>query len=431
MADMKDSGIPWIGEIPANWNVKKGKYCLTYLQKPIKEDDEVVTCFRDGEVTLRSKRREGGFTISVSENGYQGIDIGDLVVHGMDGFAGSIGISDSRGKASPVLNVLDTNNNKKYIMYYLRNLAYNGVFVALSTGIRVRTCDTNWRKLKELPFILPPIEEQNTIVAYIDNIIENADLIIANINEQIEILTEYKKSIITEAVTKGLDPDAEMKDSGVEWIGEIPKGWEVSKIKYLFSASKGLSITKENLTEEGLPVVSYGQIHSKTNTGVDISNELLRFIPYDYQYNNKSCKVNKFDFIFADTSEDFDGCGNCVYKRNDDLLFAGYHSIVLHSKHNRDNRYLAFLFLTDLWRKQLRERASGVKVFSITQKNITNSSVVLPSKEEQKNIADYLDKKCSNIDSIIADKKQQLVILEKYKKSLIYEYVTGKKEVSS
>lgn len=115
-AEMKDSGIEWVGNIPFNWQIEKGKYCLKYLQKPTKPDDDVITCFRDGEVTLRKNRREDGFTVSLQEIGYQGIDKGDLIVHGMDGFAGAIGISDSRGKASPVLNVLDTKHNKRYIM---------------------------------------------------------------------------------------------------------------------------------------------------------------------------------------------------------------------------------------------------------------------------------------------------------------------------
>ncbi len=198
---LKDSGIEWIGQIPEHWNIKKGKYCLSYVQKPTREDDEVITCFRDGEVTLRRNRREEGFTFSLKEIGYQGIDIGDLVVHGMDGFAGSIGISDSRGKASPVLNVLETDNNKKYIMYYLRNMAYNGIFSALSTGIRVRTCDTNWGKLKELPYLLPPKNEQDEIVSYIDEIVSKTDDIINAKQQQLETLEQYKKSLIYEYVT--------------------------------------------------------------------------------------------------------------------------------------------------------------------------------------------------------------------------------------
>ena len=199
--EMKDSGIEWIGEIPATWDIIRGKYLLKYLQKPVKEDDGVITCFRDGEVTLRSNRREDGFTMSDKEIGYQGIDAGDLVVHGMDGFAGAIGISDSRGKASPVLNVMDTKQNKRYIMYYLRSMAYSDVFVALATGIRVRSCDLRWNKLADLPYPVPSIEEQTAIVEYIDTTLEKTDVVISKKKAQLETLDEYKKSLIYEYVT--------------------------------------------------------------------------------------------------------------------------------------------------------------------------------------------------------------------------------------
>ena len=200
-APMKDSGIPWVGQFPTHWTKKKGKYILRYMSKPVKQDDGVITCFRDGEVTLRSNRREDGFTMADKEIGYQGVDVGDLVVHGMDGFAGAIGISDSRGKASPVLNVLNTKQNKKYIMYYLRSMAYGEVFTALSTGIRVRSCDLRWNKLAELLYPLPPIDEQNNIVNYIDEQIARTNEIIADKKTQIETLDGYKKSLIYEYVT--------------------------------------------------------------------------------------------------------------------------------------------------------------------------------------------------------------------------------------
>ena len=200
-APMKDSGIPWVGQFPTHWTKKKGKYILRYMSKPVKQDDSVITCFRDGEVTLRSNRREDGFTMADKEIGYQGVDVGDLVVHGMDGFAGAIGISDSRGKASPVLNVLNTKQNKKYIMYYLRSMAYGDVFTALSTGIRVRSCDLRWNKLAELLYPLPPIDEQNNIVNYIDEQIARTNDIIADKKSQIETLDGYKKSLIYEYVT--------------------------------------------------------------------------------------------------------------------------------------------------------------------------------------------------------------------------------------
>lgn len=200
-AEMKGSGIQWIGDMPAHWDVIRGKYILRYMQKPVREDDGVITCFRDGEVTLRSNRREDGFTMSDKEIGYQGIDVGDLVVHGMDGFAGSIGISDSRGKASPVLNVLDTDQCKRYIMYYLRSMAYSDVFLALATGIRVRSCDLRWNKLAELSYPVPPLNEQNAIVKHIDSVLSKADAVITDKKAQLATLDEYKKSLIFEYVT--------------------------------------------------------------------------------------------------------------------------------------------------------------------------------------------------------------------------------------
>lgn len=200
-AEMKDSGVQWIGDTPAHWGVIRGKYILRYMQKPVRENDGVITCFRDGEVTLRSNRREDGFTMSDKEIGYQGIDVGDLVVHGMDGFAGAIGISDSRGKASPVLNVLDTDQCKRYIMYYLRSMAYSDVFLALATGIRVRSCDLRWNKLAELSYPVPPLDEQNAIVKHIDSVLSKADAVIADKKAQLATLDEYKKSLIFEYVT--------------------------------------------------------------------------------------------------------------------------------------------------------------------------------------------------------------------------------------
>lgn len=199
--EMKDSGIQWIGMMPAHWDCIRGKYILKYIQKPVRDDDGVITCFRDGEVTLRSNRREDGFTMADKEIGYQGIDVGDLVVHGMDGFAGAIGISDSRGKASPVLNVLDTEQSKRYIMYFLRSMAYSDVFLALATGIRVRSCDLRWNKLSELFYPVPPLEEQEAIVDYIDSVLRRTDEVIAAKREQLSTLEAYKKSLIYEYVT--------------------------------------------------------------------------------------------------------------------------------------------------------------------------------------------------------------------------------------
>lgn len=206
-APMKDSGIEWIGEVPHTWEVRRGKNVYWPLQRKTAEDDEIITCFRDGEVTLRRNRREDGYTTALKEMGYQGIEPNDLVVHGMDGFAGSIGISDSRGKASPVLNVLDSNADKKYLMYYLRSLAYKEVFSSLATGIRVRSCNLNWPKLAEIEILLPPIMDQKNIASFLDSKSKKIDSAIEAKRVIIEELKAYKKSLIYEVVTgkRGID----------------------------------------------------------------------------------------------------------------------------------------------------------------------------------------------------------------------------------
>lgn len=199
--EMKESGVDWIGQIPSKWSVKRGKFFLTLLNRPTVESDGVITCFRDGEVTLRSRRREEGFTFAIQEAGYQGIEPGDLVIHKMDGFAGAVGVSDSRGKGTPALNVLDSNENKDYLKYYFRAVAFLGYFESVATGIRVRTCDTGWPKIQQTPCLLPPQKEQSEIVAYLDKKCASIDSAKERHTQLIAKLEEYKKSLIYNAVT--------------------------------------------------------------------------------------------------------------------------------------------------------------------------------------------------------------------------------------
>ncbi len=212
------------------------------------------------------------------------------------------------------------------------------------------------------------------------------------------------------------------KDSGLEWLGKVPEHWEAIKIKYLFSFGRGLNITKADLVEEGMPVISYGQIHSKSNTGVSIMDELLRFVPSETASAHPENKVHVGDFIFADTSEDKEGCGNCVYIDREGL-YAGYHSLVLDGK-GRDNKYFAYLFKSEPWRIQIRSKASGVKVFSITQSILGESTVILPPLSEQHTITSYLDHKVSQIDALIAEKEKMVEDLKAYRSSVITEAVT-------
>lgn len=432
MRGMKDSGVAWIGEIPESWEryrVKDGfiqKKTKAYIENPV-----VLSLARSGIKVRDISSNDGQLAASYYE--YNLVDIDDMLLNPMDLVSGAnCNISKVQGVISPAyVNLRHKDGfNPNYYNYYFKIQYWTMAFFAHGKGVSFENRWTlNNETLMKYPLLVPSVEEQELIAKFIDKKCLEIDVLYSEIKEQIEILEEYKKSVITEAVTKGLNSDVEMINSGIEWIGEIPKEWQVNRIKYLFMNRKGLSITKENLIDEGLPVVSYGQIHSKLNSGVDVKDELLRYTSYDFQKMSPLCQVYKYDFIFADTSEDYDGCGNCVYKRDDSILFAGYHSIILHSKKQQDNRYFAYLFKTDCWRKQLRQVAIGVKLFSVSQKTLINSSVIVPPLEQQHQIANYLDSKCAEIDQTIADKRHQLDLLEQYKKSLIYEYVTGKKEV--
>lgn len=214
-----------------------------------------------------------------------------------------------------------------------------------------------------------------------------------------------------------------MKDSGIDWLEVIPADWKVKPLKILFSFGKGLNITKADLVDEGCPVISYGQIHSKKNTGTKVSGDLIRFIPPSIAFAQSLVKHG--NFIFADTSEDLDGCGNCVYMDINTPLFAGYHTIVLRQRgNNDDNRYLAYLFKTACWRKQIRTNVNGVKLFSVSQNILKRTNVIFPPLPEQQAIADFLDAKCAEIDGLLADLEAEVKTLAEYKKSIIAETVT-------
>lgn len=215
-----------------------------------------------------------------------------------------------------------------------------------------------------------------------------------------------------------------MKDSGIPWIEEIPENWNVFNIRHLFSFGKGLPITKENLKEKGASVISYGQIHSKLNKGTSIIPELIRYVDDSYLTSNPESLTKKGDFIFADTSEDVLGCGNCVYIDKEITLFAGYHTIILRNKAKECSKYLAYLFSTDAWRKQIRERVTGVKLFSVSQKILRETSIILPPFVEQERIADYLNAECARIDAVMEQTRASIEEHKKLKQSIITEAVT-------
>ncbi len=213
-------------------------------------------------------------------------------------------------------------------------------------------------------------------------------------------------------------------DTEFEWIGEIPSTWHTVRLKSLFDFGKGLPITKDDLLEQGVPVISYGQIHAKFNSGVGIDDRLLRYVSDSYIETNSSSLVSIGDILVADTSEDIEGCGNAVLIDKRMMLFAGYHTIILKSKELRDNRFLAYMMLTDSWRSQLRGKASGVKVFSISKKMLSECYFVIPSCSEQNRITEFLDEKCICITDIIDKTRTSIEEYKKLKHAIIAQAVT-------
>ncbi len=400
--EMKDSRIEWLGAIPSHWEIKRGKSCLTLLSRPVLDDDDIITCFRDGEVTLRKNRREEGFTNALLEIGYQGVEAGDLVVHGMDGFAGAIGISDSRGKASPVLNVMDSPNCKRFLMYYLRSLANKEVFLSLSTGIRVRSCDLRWNKLAVLPFILPPLPEQTAIAAYLDEKCGTIDEIIAEAKASIEEYKMWKSSVIFEAVTKGLDPHAEMKDSGVDIIGLMPKHWNLCRQRFLCKTTTGDHDTQDAEPEGTFPFYVRSPIIERSNTYTFDGEGVLMAgdgagAGRVFHYATGKYAIHQRVYCFYD----FKG-----------ILPRFYH-----------------YFMENLFCAEMDKGSAKSTVPSVRLPMLKDFNICLPSLTEQANIITALDEKCAAIDGIIAEKEALIADMEAYKKSLIFETVTGKRKV--
>ena len=201
---LKHSGIPWLGLIPTQWEVRRGKYLFNQASFPVKEDDEIVTCFRDGQVTLRKNRREGGFTNAVLELGYQGIRTGQLVLHSMDAFAGAIGVSDSAGKCSPeyiICDPIDSNVINEYYAKLLRVMALRGFILAACTAVRERAPRIRFSHFADMLLPVPPRPEQEQIVAAIVQEREQTAEMEAALNKSIKLLIERRSALTTAAVT--------------------------------------------------------------------------------------------------------------------------------------------------------------------------------------------------------------------------------------
>jgi len=215
-----------------------------------------------------------------------------------------------------------------------------------------------------------------------------------------------------------------LKPSGFEGFGEIPADWEVTKMAFTFSFGKGLSITKEDLQDEGVPSITYGDIHSRFGFQINPEVDEVRCVDHRYLKSGRTALLQFGDFIFADTSEDIAGSGDFTHLNNHAPAFAGYHTITARAKRELDVRFVAYLFDSEPFRNQIRNSVSGVKVFSITQTILKNAKLLLPPMPEQQAIAALLDDCCGQVDSMMADLERQVELLQQYKKALITETVT-------
>ena len=420
--EMKDSGVAWIGEIPKGWEIHKGKHVLAIQKRSIRETDDVITCFRDGEVVLRSERRTQGFTFSDKEIGYQGINKGDIVIHGMDGFAGAIGISKSTGKGSPVLIVCNPfqNDNSEYLVQYLHVLAQTNVFLALATGVRERSCDLRWNKITDLPFVIPPQSEQNLIMEFLNTKCAEIDNLISLLEEMIRELKAYKQSVITEAVCKGLNKNVPMKDSGIEWIGEIPRDWEIRKVTYIYenigSGTTPKSSNDSYYVEKGYSFLQTGDL----NDGI-----IEKTAKYLSEKALEECSLKTYpkgSLVIAMYGATIGKLGILNIE-----TVTNQACCVLFGKSEYDKMFGYYMFFAD--RTNLIMKANGGGQPNISQDIIKNDKLPVPPLTEQQTIANYLDEKCGNIEGLLAIKQAKIDELKEFKKSLIYEYVTGKKSV--
>ena len=285
-------------------------------------------------------------------------------------------------------------------------------------------------RLASQEVLLPKLSVQRQMVAYLDEKAAAIDARVAVLEKKLAAYRRLKTSVINQAVTRGLDPKAEMKDSGVDWIGKIPAGWEARNLTQCCDFFKGLAITKADLTESGTPVISYGQIHSKLNIGTHLRPELLRHVPEAIAAADPGSRLKVGDIVFADTSEDVEGCGNCVLIDAKFPVYAGYHAIVARPDESGRSRYLSYLFNAPRWRAQIRAKVAGIKVFSITQRIFKGVSLLLPSVADANAIADYLDAECAKIDKAAGLVTREIELYRKLKRSLINEIVTGKRKVA-
>lgn len=409
----KDSGVKWIGEIPSHWGLRRAKYMFNKEKREVRDIDDVVTCFRDGEVTLRKNRRTTGFTESFTEIGYQGVRKGDLVIHQMDAFAGSIGVSDSDGKCTSVYHCCTPKGSydAHYYAHLVRLMAKRGYIQSLYRGIRERSSDFKFPVFGNQFLAIPPLHEQQAIVDYLKDKTLKIEQYVSARERERELLDSLKQSGIANVVTKGLNPNVKMKDSGIPWIGEIPEHWEVRTLSQM---SRDHFISNKNVHHQNLLSLSYGKIVNKdinTTEGllpasfdsyqiVEDGNIVLRLT--DLQNDHKSLRVG------LSTQE---GIITSAY-----LALETFNDII--------PLYLYYLLHTIDVKKVFYSMGNGLRQ-SLNWTELRKLKCVVPPLSEQQAIVAYIDEKLQKIDQYMTDLQREIDYLKEFKQRLISDAVTG------
>lgn len=422
MREMKNSGIEWLGDIPCDWELSQIKSVYTERKTKVSDKD-----YPPLSVTMKGIVPQLATAAKSDAHDDRKLVLkGDFAINSRSDRRGSCGISQYDGSVSLINTILcpREQSDAKYYDWLFHTTMFADEFYKWGHGIVDDLWTTNWQDMKRISIPVPPMQEQKKIADFLDEKCAEIDTVIEKTKATIEEYKKLKQSVITQAVTKGIRPNRPMKDSGIEWIGEIPADWEVSRLKNIaIDFSKGNGITKEDIVPNGdTPCVRYGEIYTKYNQS---------FIECQTRTNKAIISAPKYfsygDLLFTCTGELVEEIGKSIVYLGKGECLAGGDIIVL--RHSQCPSFLNYAVNSTYAQAQKSCDKTKLKVVHISASDIANIIMVIPCVEEQEEIADYLDKKCSEIDELITKKTSLLSELESYKKSLIYEYVTGKKEV--
>lgn len=408
--------LPWCDILPAHWNLRRAKYMYKKENREVQPEDGVVTCFRDGTVTLRKNRRLTGFTEAVQETGYQGIRKGDLVIHVMDAFAGAVGVSDSDGKGTPVYSVCTAigDYNNHYYALILREMAKKGFIQSLYRGIRERSSDFRFDVFAKQYLPVPPRDEQDQIVHFLDWKVSEINKLINIRKRQITELEELKRSKIGNIIM-GQTLDVPQKETGVSWVKSIPAHWEE---RSLIQVAEEQQIKNAGMVEDNLLSLSYGKI---INKDINTTDGLLPVSFEGYQIINSGNIVLRL----TDLQNDHRSLRTGLATQRG-IITSAY--TCLKARDNILPEYLQLqLHVADLC-KVFYGMGGGVRQ-SIGFKDIRRLIVAIPPLDEQRDILKAVNSIEVPINSVIAKYQEIILSLEELKTKLISDVITGKIDV--